>query len=157
MADFSTEKIVTQHNHTQSKKHLLHSFWRSRKIYEFLLQMLFSLASSPSQSKPSGFARFPLLSLTRHLPPAGGSRPSKGEPLAVHADFISLPRPLPLGEVSPQVTERARLLTVCSNLPYIKYQRSRSRPLPSCKQTAHSPWWRGGRHPRRTPPSSSGS
>ena len=35
----------------------------------------------------------------RHLPPAGGSRPSKWEPLAVHAKFISLPRPLPLGEV----------------------------------------------------------
>ena len=34
----------------------------------------------------------------------------KGEPLAVHANFISLPRPLPLGEVSPKVTERARPL-----------------------------------------------
>ena len=35
----------------------------------------------------------------------------KGEPLAVHANFIFLPRPLPLGVVSPQVTERARMLT----------------------------------------------
>ena len=156
MVDFSTEKIVTQRNHAQSKKASAHSFGISKNLRN-LVTDAFSLASSPSQSKPSGFARFPLLSLTRHLPPAGGSRPSKGEPLAVHADFISLPRPLPLGEVSPQVTERARLLTVCSNLPYIKYQRSRSRPLPSCKQTAHSPWWRGGRHPRRTPPSSSES
>ncbi len=34
----------------------------------------------------------------------------KGEPLAVHANFIFLPRPLPLGEVSPKVTERARPL-----------------------------------------------
>ena len=33
--------------------------------------------------------------------------PPKWEPLAVHANSISLPRPLPLGEVSPQVTERA--------------------------------------------------
>ena len=33
------------------------------------------------------------------FPRNGGSLSSKGEPLAVHADFISLPRPLPLGEV----------------------------------------------------------
>ena len=57
------------------------------------------LAGSPSQSMPVGLARFPLLSLTRHLPPAGGSPSSKGEPLAVPANVISLPRPLPLGEV----------------------------------------------------------
>ena len=57
------------------------------------------LACSPSQSMPVGLARFPLLSLTRHLPPAGGSLSSKGEPLAVPANVISLPRPLPLGEV----------------------------------------------------------
>ena len=57
------------------------------------------LAGSPSQSMPVGLARFPLLSLTRHLPPAGGSLSSKGEPLAVPANVISLPRPLPLGEV----------------------------------------------------------
>ena len=45
----------------------------------------------------------------RHLPPAGGSRPSKWEPLAVHADFIFLPRALPLGELAnPKgLTERA--------------------------------------------------
>ena len=36
--------------------------------------------------------------------------PPKWEPLAVHANSISLPRPLPLGEVSPQVTERASTL-----------------------------------------------
>ena len=39
----------------------------------------------------------------------------------------------------------------------VRCQRSRSRPPPSCRRTAHSPWWRGGRHPRQTPPSSSGS
>ena len=41
----------------------------------------------------------------------------KGEPLAVHANFIFLPRPLPLGEVSPQVTERARMLTAVRLFP----------------------------------------
>ena len=46
-----------------------------------------------------GFARFPLLSLRDIFPRRGGSLSSKGEPLAVHANFISLPRPLPLGEV----------------------------------------------------------
>jgi hypothetical protein len=46
-------------------------------------------------------ARFPLLSLRDIFPRRGGSLSSKGEPLAVHASFISLPRPLPLGEVSP--------------------------------------------------------
>ena len=30
----------------------------------------------------------------------------------------------------------------------VRCQRSRSRPPPSCRRTAHSPWWRGGRHPR---------
>ena len=59
--------------------------------------MLLPLAGSPSQA------------LTRQIPPfvtygdifprSGGSLSSKGEPLAVHANFISLPRPLPLGEV----------------------------------------------------------
>ena len=42
------------------------------------------LASSPSQSNPMDLPALP-----------------KGEPLAVHISFISLPRPLPLGEVSP--------------------------------------------------------
>ena len=59
--------------------------------------LLLPLAGSPSQA------------LTRQIPPfvtygdifprSGGSLSSKGEPLAVHANFISLPRPLPLGEV----------------------------------------------------------
>ena len=45
----------------------------------------------------------------RHLPPAGGSLSSKGEALAVHANFPVLPRALPLGELSRQqaLTERA--------------------------------------------------
>ena len=38
--------------------------------------------------------------------------PPKWEPLAVHANCIFMPRPLPLGEVSPQVTERARTLKI---------------------------------------------
>ena len=48
---------------------------------------------------------------------SGANAPAlpKGEPLAVHANFISLPRPLPLGEVSPQVTERARMLSKSKN------------------------------------------
>ena len=46
------------------------------------LRMLLSLAGSPSQSNPTDLPALP-----------------KGEPLAVHANFISLPRPLPLGEV----------------------------------------------------------
>ena len=43
-----------------------------------------------------------------HLPPTGGSLSSKGEPLAVHAKFISLPRPLPLGEVDANKVSRRR-------------------------------------------------
>ena len=34
--------------------------------------------------------------------------PPKGEPLAVHANFISLPRPLPLGEADANVVSRRR-------------------------------------------------
>ena len=41
-------------------------------------------------------------------PRRGGSLSSKWEPLAVHADFISLPRPLPLGEVDANVASRRR-------------------------------------------------
>ena len=43
--------------------------------------------------------RSPLLSLRDIFPRSGGSPSSKGEPLAIHASFISLPKPLPLGEV----------------------------------------------------------
>ena len=32
--------------------------------------------------------------------------------MAVHANFISLPRPPPLGEVAPKVTERASQLMI---------------------------------------------
>ena len=41
-------------------------------------------------------------------PRRGGSLSSKWEPLAVHANFISLPRPLPLGEVDANVVSRRR-------------------------------------------------
>ena len=41
---------------------------------------------------------------------SGANAPAlpKGEPLAVHANFISLPRPLPLGEVDANVVSRRR-------------------------------------------------
>ena len=38
--------------------------------------------------------------------------PPKGEPLPKRRSLTEYPKPLPLGEVSPQVTERARMLTV---------------------------------------------
>ena len=41
-----------------------------------------------------------LLSLTRHLPPAGGSLSQRGEPLAKRCCLRGLPRPLTLGEVA---------------------------------------------------------
>ena len=44
----------------------------------------------------------------RHLPPVGGSLSSKWEPLAVPVSFISLPRPLPLGEVDANAVSRRR-------------------------------------------------
>ena len=68
---FSTEKVIAQHNRTQRKKHL-HIRLSSQKIYEFLLQMLFSLAGSPSQSSLRD-ARFPFLS------PAVTSSPGRGK------------------------------------------------------------------------------
>ena len=52
--------------------------------------MLFSLAGSPSQA---------------HI---RSPAPPKWEPLAVHAKFISLPRPLPLGEVDANAVSRRR-------------------------------------------------
>ena len=75
--------------------------------------------------KACRLCQLPFLSLTRHLflslspavtflpgrgesVPAGGSLSSKWEPLAVHATFISLPRPLPLGEVDANVASRRR-------------------------------------------------
>ena len=156
MADFSTEKIVTQRNHAQSKKASAHSFGISKNLRN-LVTDAFSLASSPSQSSLRD-ARFPLLSLRDIFPRPGEVGPQSGSPWQ-STQTASLCQGLSLWErwICEAKTERARLLTVCSNLPHIRYQRSRSRPLPSCRQTAHSPWWRGGRHPRRTPPSSSGS
>ena len=73
-------------------------------------------AAQPSQSSLR-VARFPFLSPTvTFLPgrgesvPAGGSLSSKGEPLAVHTKFISLPRPLPLGEVDANAVSGRRRL-----------------------------------------------
>ena len=43
--------------------------------------------SAPSQSKPNGFARFPLLSLRDIFPRSGGSLSSKGEPRALPETF----------------------------------------------------------------------
>ena len=51
-------------------------------VWSILVAAAFWLAGSPSQSNPTDL-------------PA----PPKWEPLAVHANFTSLPRPLPLGEV----------------------------------------------------------
>ena len=50
----------------------------------------------------------PFCRLRAIFPRRGGSLSSKGEPLAVHANFISLPRPLPLGEVDANVVSRRR-------------------------------------------------
>lgn len=94
---FSTEKVIAQHNRTQSKKHL-HIRLSSQKIYEFLLQMLFSLAGSPSQA---------------HI---RSPAPPKWEPLAVHANFISLPRALPLRKDFPRAGGRWRVSDKRGNL-----------------------------------------
>ena len=64
-------------------------------------------AAQPSQSSLRD-ARFPFLSPAVTSSPAGGSLSSKREPLAVHAKFISLPRPLPLGEVDANAVSRRR-------------------------------------------------
>ena len=50
----------------------------------------------------------------------------KGEPLAVHANFISLPRPLPLGEVDANAVSRRRGRGC---LRKGKLPRQRARPL----------------------------
>ena len=43
---------------------------------------------------------------TRHLPPAGGSRPSRGRLLAVAIKFLTLPQGVPLGELANVVSLR---------------------------------------------------
>ena len=58
--------------------------------------------------KACRLCQIPPFVAARHLPPAGGRRPSKWEPLAIHAKFISLPRPLPLGEVDANKVSRRR-------------------------------------------------
>ena len=70
----------------------------------FLLHKVSILALSVIAAR----CQIPPFVAARHLPPAGGSRPSKWEPLAVHANFISLPRPLPLGEVDANKVSRRR-------------------------------------------------
>ena len=70
----------------------------------------------------------------------------KGEPLAAHANFISLPRPLPLGEVasrsddgegSPPVKIQSRTVRRLSDFVLIKYAFRYS----CAKQSgAHSKW-----------------
>ena len=68
------------------------------------------LAGSPSQSKPVGFARFPLLSLTRHLPPARGKSFLKvgalGSPRRLHL----FAKGSPFGRAGALAPERARTL-----------------------------------------------
>ena len=75
--------------------------------------------------------------------------PPKWEPLAVHANFIFLPRPLPLGEVAPKVTERARMSAwkelLSDNFPLTKADDHRckaaleSRACPLRRSRARSP------------------
>ena len=78
--------------------------------------MLGTLAGSPSQSKPVGFAGFPLLSLTRHLPPARGKSFLKvgalGSPRKLH--LFAKASPFGRGGCErSELTERARLLPLC--------------------------------------------
>ena len=75
--------------------------------------MLVTLAGSPSQSKPVGFAGFPLLSLTRHLPPARGKSFLKvgalGSPRKLH--LFAKASPFGRGGCDQrEQTERASLL-----------------------------------------------
>ena len=82
--------------------------------------MLVTLAGSPSQSKPVGFARFPLLSLTRHLPPARGKSFLKvgalGSPRKLHLFAKASPFGRGGCERSEQ-TERARTLPAARMFP----------------------------------------
>ena len=77
--------------------------------------LLVTLAGLPSQSKPVGFARFPLLSLTRHLPPARGKSFLKvgalGSPRKLHLFAKASPFGRGGCERSEQ-PERARMLSV---------------------------------------------
>ena len=67
-----------------------------RYIVLFFVKMALVQTCSPSQALTR---QIPPFVAARHLPRSGGSPSSKGEPLAIHASFISLPKPLPLGEV----------------------------------------------------------
>ena len=58
--------------------------------------------------KACRLCQIPTFVAARHIPPDGGRRPSKWEPLAIHAKFISLPRSLPLGEVDANKVSRRR-------------------------------------------------
>ena len=44
----------------------------------------------------------------RHLPPAGGSRPSRGRLLVLAGDFAALPKGVPLGELAANNVSRLR-------------------------------------------------
>ena len=120
--------------------------------------LLVTLAGSPSQSKPVGFARFPLLSLTRHLPPARGKSFLKvgalGSPRRLHlfakaSPFDRLPRP---GEAARSArrgirwiceakTERARLLPLC-DVPFSLSTPAICAITTTFREKVSSPRWR---------------
>ena len=69
------------------------------KIFQLSRCLALAIFSGLALSVIAARCQIPPFVAARHLPPAGGSRPSKWEPLAVHANCIFMPRPLPLGEV----------------------------------------------------------
>ena len=90
---------------TETKKHRQPSPLNFRNSANWLPMLYFSVLAL---SVIAARCQIPPFVAARHLPPAGGSRPSKWEPLAVHANFISLPRSLPLGEVDANKVSRRR-------------------------------------------------
>ena len=106
--------------------------------------MLVTLAGSPSQSKPVGFARFPLLSLTRHLPPARGKSFLKvgalGSPRKLHLFAKASPFGRGGCERSEQ-TERARLLPLC-DVPFSLSTPAICAITTTFREKVSSPRWR---------------
>ena len=62
----------------------------------------------------------------------------KGEPLAVHANFISLPRPLPLGEVDANKVSRRRGRARC---PFPSYFSASSSTFSRCGISSGFAMW----------------
>ena len=123
--------------------------------------LLVTLAGSPSQSKPVGFARFPLLSLTRHLflslspavtflPGRGESVPARGKSF-LKVGSLGSPRKRHLfAKASPfgrggcersEQTERARLLPLC-NVPFSLSTPAICAITTTFREKVSSPRWR---------------